>query len=243
MKRVDNAMHLENAYLAQQHWEQEKDYRNALHKQQRLSYINAVREKQQIERKIHDQRLKTLNEQQQIYTDTIRREIQAKKHRLKYRLEKIANERNAMLWQRERERQQKCDRISIAQQKNRIDRELQLHECNNHLDERMTRADAIRNHYLDVYRRRINEENERHQQIHAINYEEVKDLEEINLQRLKDRLAVQDRKSKAFLVNKSQWVEQSRDRAHVTATLRDIIRKSVTPNDSYRNYLNILNID
>lgn len=245
MKRIDDTVRMDYAHIARTYWEQEKCERELLTQRQHLEYDNLVKEKQKTEKIIRDHRRMNLAKKQQHYINFMKNEINTKKCRSNRRLEKVRLERKIMFSQREQERLRKHQLTSIAQEKNRIDEEIRNRECTAKLEDRITRADAIRNYYLDTYQRRLNEENVKHSIMQAANYDEIKQMEKINLNQLKQRLFERDRKQKQFELNKTQWMEESRDKARITATLRDIVRKSTSPeNYTYHNYIhNHLSID
>lgn len=232
LKRSIDALHLENAYVAQQFWDEDKQQRDHLHKKHHLNHMHWLKEKQQLEKHLHSQRTDALCKQHENHVSTITQEIQVKGLRLTKRLKDIERERAVMQRQRQSMEKRKCDQNSRSRQWKHIEDELQKHERISELDSRMRRAHRTRNHYLDILRKRTVEDNERHQLIHAMNYDEIKEYERTNLNHLKEQVANCDQRSKQFILNKIQWIEGSRERAHATAHLREIIRKSITP-DSF----------
>lgn len=165
------------------------------------------------------------------YVDMMRQEQYAKRLRCKKRLAKVQYERNLMQYQRKMIEKRKLDQIVTARCRLKVDEQIRKYECNAELNRRMQRADFIRKHHLNINRKRIVENNERHQMTHALIAEEIKEIDRLNLRYLKDKIADCDRKSNTIRMSKMQWIEESRDRAQITATLRDIVRKSATPDN------------
>lgn len=240
-KRMDDTVRIEYALLARKYWDREREERDALLKQQNLDLADMIREKHETDKSIRKNRLDSITQQQQHYTAMLRHELNAKRCRSKRRMEKVLLERNVMHTQRHHDRMRKQELNALSMEKQRLDEQIRNDECSAMLDRRITRADCVRNLYLDAYRRRLNEENVKQQWTHAANFDEIKQMEKQNLQMLKQRLVERRRKVDQFEWNKMQWTERQRDRARITATLRDIVRKSTSPeNLSYRNYVHNL---
>lgn len=240
-KRVDDTVRMEYALLARKYWDRESEERKALLKQHNLDFAEMIKAKQETERAIRQNRLDTIVQHQQQCTAMLKHELNAKRCRSKRRLEKVVLERKMMHAQRQQDRRRKQELNAMSLEKQRLDEKIRNGECSAMLEKRITRADCVRNHYLDAYRRRLNEENVRQQWIHAANFDEIKQMEKYNLQMLKQRLDDRQGKVDQFETNKTQWTERQRDRARITATLRDIVRKSTSPDNlSYRNYVHNL---
>lgn len=236
LKRSNDAISLENSHVAQRFWEEDKQQRDNLLKKHHSNHMHWLKRKQELEKFLHSQRTDALCKEHENYVSTIRCDIQVKALRLNKRLKDIEHERNVMQRQRQLIEKRKCDQNASSRQWKDIEDELQKCERISELDSRMHRANYTRNHYLDILRKRTIDHNERHQLIHAMNYEEIKESERVNLSYLKETVAECDQRSKKFISNKMQWIEESRDRAYATANLREIIRKSITPDSfSYRN--------
>lgn len=238
MKRTEEIARTEDALLARKHWEQEKYERDALLTIRGTEMGQVLREKRHIEQAIRSNRLKFLTQRQRNYADKIRNEIAAKNMRLMHRLKNIELQREVMQCQRRQDNLRKAEMAVVAQEENRIDDQIRQQECNANLEYRISRASDTRSYLMGAYQRRIGEDNEKHQLLHAVNYDEVKRMEKLNHEMLKQRLDHRDRKSTQFVVEKQRFVEESRDQARVTAELRDIVRRSISPdNYSYRNTL------
>lgn len=237
-KRLDDTVRSEYAYVARKYWDEQKAECDELLRQENARFMKWIKEKREIDAAIGKCHTDDAKRKRQRKRATMKNECTAKKRRGTRRLEKILMERNAMNVQRMERRVQKQQLTSIALEKNRLDDEIRCRECSLVVDEKIGRADAVRKYHLDSYRRRVCAENERQQLKHTAQFEELKRLEEMKLEYLKQQMRARDRKCKQFVENKSQWIERSRSQARVTATLRDIVRKSTSPeNQSYRNYV------
>lgn len=240
-KRVDDTVRMEYALLARKYWNREREEREALLKQQHLDFAEMLRAKHETEKTIRQHRFDTIARQQQHCTAILKHELNVKRCRSKRRLEKALLERQVMHAQRQQDRRRKQELNAISLEKQRLDEQIRNGECSEMLEKRITRADCVRNQYLDAYRRRLNEENVRQQWVHAANFDEIKQMEKYNLQMLQQRMVDRRHKVDQFESNKMQWTERQRDRARITATLRDIVRKSTSPDNlSYRNYVHNL---
>lgn len=240
-KRVDDTVRMEYALLAQKYWDREREERKTLLKQQNLDFAEMIKAKHETDKSIRQNRLDTIAQQQQHCTKMLKHELNAKRCRSKRRLETALLERKVMHTQRQQDRMRKQELNTLSLERQRLDEQIRNGECSAMLEKRITRADCVRNHYLDAYRRRLNEENDKQQWIHAANFDEIKQMEKSNLEMLKQRLVDRRHKVDQFESNKLQWTERQRDRARITATLRDIVRKSTSPDNlSYRNYVHNL---
>lgn len=220
-RRSNDALNLENSYVAQQFWEEDKQQRNDLLKKHHSNHVHWLERKHELEQFLHSQRTDALCKEHENYAHN-------KGLRLNKRLMEIDHERDVMQRQRKLIEKQKCDQNARSRQWKHIEDELQKCERSSELDSRMHRANYTRNHYLDILRKRTIEDNERHQLIHAMNYEEIKESKRVNSNHLKEKVAECDQRSKQFILNKMQWIKESRDRAYATANLREIMRKSIS---------------
>lgn len=242
MKRTEEIARSEDAILARKHWEQEKFERDALLTIHSLEFGHVLREKRRTENTIRNNRMKYLAQRQKCYAEKIRNEIAAKSLKLIHRMKNIEMQKQVMSCQRRQDVVRKFELANVVQEETKLDEEIRKQECFANLEHRISRADTMRNYIIGAYQRRILEDNEKHQHVHAANYDEVKRAQKFNLEMLKQRLGERERKSTQFAVEKQRWVEESRDQARVTAELRDIVRRSISPdNCSYRNTLHSRN--
>lgn len=240
MKRTEDIARTEDAALARKHWEQEKYERDALLTIQSIELGQVLRDKRHLEKAIRGNRLKFLTQRQRNYADKIRNEIASKNLKLLHRMKNIEMQKEMMQCQRRQDYLRKAELANVALEESQIDEQIRKQECYANLEYRISRAHEMRNFLMGAYQRRIGEENEKQQLTHAMNYDEVKRMEKMNNDMLKQRLDQRERKSTQFLIEKQRWVEESRDQARITAELRDIVRHSISPdNYSYRNSLHI----
>lgn len=236
MKRTEEIAQSEDAVLARKHWEQEKYERDTLLTIQSLEFGHVLREKRHLEKAMRHNRLKHLSQRQKNYAEKIRNEIAAKNLKLMHRMKHIEIQKEVMQCQRRQDFIRKFELATMAQEENKVDEAIRKQECHANLEHRISRAHDMRNYLIGAYQRRVYEDNEKQQQSHAFNYDEVKRMDKLNHEMLKERLEQRNRKSTQFIIEKQRWVEESRDQARVTAELRDIVRRSISPdNYSYRN--------
>lgn len=231
LKRFNDTMDIQNSWIAREYWDRERRERAAIQQKQQSDYQKSVRNKQEMEKSLRVERLDALCRQHHAYVTAMQQELRSKKVRSNQRLAKAAYERNLMTVQRQTHAQRKANEISNARFRQEIDAQLRSHECGLELDRRMQRATCIRKHHLNNYRKRISHNNERHQMVHEIIAKEIRESEQMHSDSLKEKINRYNRRTQMLQMNKLQWVEDSRDRAQLTATLRDIVRKSVTPDN------------
>lgn len=231
LKRFSDTMDTQNAWIARDYWDRERRERAAIQRRQESDYQQSVRRKQELERCVRAERLEALCRQRQSYVTAVRRELHSKKVRSSQRLAQAAYERDLMAAQRQTHAQRRAAETTNIRFRQQIDAQLRSHECGAELDRRMQRATRIRRHHLNSYRKRIAHNNERHRMVHDIIATEIRAAEQSHADHLKEKIARCNRRTQTLRLNKLQWVEESRDRAQLTATLRDIVRKSVTPDN------------
>lgn len=231
LKRFNATMEIQNAWTAREYWEKERSDRLAIQQKQQFEYKKTLQKKHEVEKCMQADRFEALCRQHENDMTAMRREQYAKKLRAKRRVAKAEYERNLLAAQRQTLEKRRFAKTTNTRFRQQIDDQLKTHQCGIELDQRMHRATSIRKHHLNNYRKRIGHNNERHQMVHAIITNEIKEAERMHLDHLKEKIAQNDRRSRALRLNKLQWLEESRDRAQLTATLRDIVRKSVTPDN------------
>lgn len=242
-KRMDDTIRMEHALLARKCWEREREQRDALVKQQNLEFAETIKDKHEMDKSMRQSRLNALAQQQQCCSTMLKHELSAKRCRSKHRLDKVMYERQVMHTQRQQDRERKQEMNAMSLERQRLNEQIRNGECSAMLEKRITRATLARNHFLNAYRRRLIDENTKQQWIHATNFDEIKQMEKCKMEMLQQRLSDRQHKIDRFESNKMQWTEGQINRARITATLRDIVRKSATPdNMSYRNHMhNLLN--
>lgn len=238
IKRIDDTIREEYAYVAHEEWEKQKNERNEFLQKKNFNLLKWIKEKDDIDKMTRNGHKDDLKWKQQRICGRLKRDISINNLQSTYRLEKTLRNRNAMIGQRLKERIQKQKINSLAFEKNRLNEDIRNQECCAVLEQKITRADTARKYQMECYRRRINEENRKQELLHSIQFETIKQNEADKLQYLKNALTERDDKFKQFLTNKMQHMEKCKNRAHVAAKLRDVLRKSTSPeNLNYRNYI------
>lgn len=238
LKRIDETIRDEYAYVAREEWQRQKDERDEFFRKENARLLKWIREKDEIEKMARTCHKEDLASQQQRIRSRMKQEMSLNKSASTRRLEKTLLERSVMLVQRMEDRVQKQQATNFNFEKKRLDEEIRNRECSALLEEKTGRADTARKYRLENYRRQLYEENQKQELLHSMQLEAIKRQEGDKLEYLKCHLHERDRRFQKFLVNKMQKIEKRKNRAHVAATLRDVVRKSTSPkNQSYRNYI------
>lgn len=225
----------EDAWLARKCWEDERTITNNLKNEHSMQYCKKVKEKQKMESLQFARRMNDLAKKEQQYLDEIRRNINVKEERLEQRLRAESMKKEIMNRERQLEEVRKFEAATIIQQELQLDEEVRRQECYSNLENRINRAEEMRNKYLSTRQRRLCMDNVLEQNLHAANYDEAKKAELLKLKQLKMKIQERNRKSIQFMEAKQQYLTECRSRACASAELRDIVRNSISP-DSYRSY-------
>lgn len=237
MKRKEEIARLEDASIAQKYWDKERSYRDFMVTAHNEQFLNAVKMKRVQDTVETEMRLRDIAAKEQNYLDRIKEHIVLKNQRLMQRLRQSKlNEEIQKCERRERDLK-KYESALVQQHESELNNEIRKQQCFLQLENRISRADAIRNHFLAAYKRRLLADNRVQQDLHAINYEWTKRLEDYKLDQLKQQIRERDRKTEKFNIRKQKMLDESREQARATAELRDIIRRSISPeNHSYRGF-------
>lgn len=235
MRRTKDLARREDAVIARKYWDAERSAREHLLHQQHMQLVNVLKVKRKQESIETAKRLQTLSERHQMYLDQVKKEISTKNQKLMHRLHNSELKKELKKCERRQEELQKFAAAAVNQEESRLDDALKKQECYSQLEGRITRAGAMRNYFLNVYRRRLYEDNELEKALHAANYEEAKKAEQYKVDMLKNRLQERDRKCVDFIERKQRCLNDSRNQARTTAELRDLVQRSISPdNYSYR---------
>lgn len=197
--------------------------------------MNKVKEKQRLESIQTERRMNDIAKREQQNLDEIRRNICVKDEKLEQRLRAESIKKEILNRERQLEEIRKFEAAAITQQELQLDEEVRRQECYTNLEHRISRAEEMRNKYLNNRQRRLTEDNELEQNLHAVNYDEAKRTELQKLEQLKLKIQERNRKSIRFMEAKQQYLTECRSQARASAELRDIVRNSITP-DSYRSF-------
>lgn len=232
MKRHEEIVRMEDAHLARKYWEAERNARNHMlteHNAQLMDELRTKRHQESVEMK---ERLQMIAERHDTYLNKIKTEISSKNHKLLQRMRTAELKKELRKCERRQVELRKFEAAAMQLQDTELDEALRRQECYSQLEARISRADALRAHFLAVYRRRLFADNEMQQTLHAANYEEAQKIEQYKIEMLKLRIRSRNRKCVDFMKRKQQFLLESRDQARATAELRDIVRRSISP-DNY----------
>lgn len=212
--------------MARKYWEDEKMEREKLKNEQHAKYLKLVNQKREHEQKELARRRYLLEEKNKEYCSKIQTEIEAKMIRSENILRNIELERE--LWEIQK-RQRELQRIEAIQsncEEKNLDDQIWRESINEKIEEKINKAENIRSKNLDVYRIRIQTDNQIHQQMHEKNYEEALREEIKRREHLKQRIQARDVKFKQFSDEREKYVQQSKAQAKTSALLRELVRRS-----------------
>lgn len=238
LKRIDETVRDEYACVAREEWQRQKEERDEFFRKENSRLLRWIREKDEVEKMARTCHKDDLARQQQRIRSRMKQEMSLNRSTSTRRLEKTMLERSVMLVQRMEERVQKQQATNFNFERNRLDEEIRHRECSALLEEKTDRAETARKYRLESYRRQLNEQNQKQELLHAMQLEAIKRQEDDKLDYLKCHLRERDRRFQKFLANRMQKIERRKNRAHVAATLRDVVRNSTSPkNQTYRKYI------
>lgn len=229
MKRHEEIARLEDARIAKRYWEAESNARNQMLSEHNAQLMDELRTKRQQESIEMKERLQMIADRHDSYLTKIKKEITSKDHRLLQRMRTAELKKELRKCERRQTELRKFEAASLQLQDTELDEALRRQEFFSQLETRISRADALRAHFRAVYRRRLFSDNEMQQTLHAANYEEAQKMEQYKIDMLKLRIRDRNRKSVDFMQRKQQFLNESRDQARATAELRDIVRRSISP--------------
>lgn len=141
-------------------------------------------------------------------------------------LKKIEIEREIGECKRRTRENQRIEAILNNCEEHRLDDDIWRQTINEKLEQRIIRADNIREKNLDVYRTRLMTDNQIQQQMHAVNYDQTKKEEVLKKEKLRERITERDSMFKKFAEQKQKLVTDSKTQAQTSALLRDLVRRS-----------------
>lgn len=131
--------------------------------------------------------------------------------------------------QRRNNELRKSEAVSIVQEEQTLDEQLRKCEISHKLEEQLQRADKIRHHMLESYLRRLRYDNYLEQIVHEENFRETQEFEKMRKAQLKDLISQKNVKTEQFIENKRKQNNEMKQKAKISASLRELIRSSVTP--------------
>ncbi|XP_058065743.1 apical junction molecule [Anopheles bellator] len=232
LKRLKELEQLDEAVLAQQCWEQEKVFRRSLLDQQERNYRKAIRQKrtiEQIEIRNRRQRLARL-EQQQI--ERIQNEISEKDIRSASLLKNNEIKKGIRECERRSRELKRLEDATDTHEEKVLDRDIWRQSLEETIEERAGRAEDLRRKVLDVYRRRLQIDNQLERKLHAHNLQQTIEQERYKLSLLRERILVRESRFQQFKDSRKRIFDQLRNRAKTTAALRDLVKHSIGPGSS-----------
>lgn len=226
MKNLKEIALVENAMMARKYWEDEKLEREKLKNEQHVKYLRLVNEKRLHEQKELVRRRKIIDEKYRDYCSKIQTEIEAKMIRSENILKNIEMEREMMECRKRQRELQRFEAIQSNCEEKNLDDQIWRESINERIEEKIHKAENIRSKNIDVYRTRVQTDNQIHQQIHAQNYEEAMKEEIKKREVLKQRIHARDSKYKKFDEERQRHVQQSKAQAKTSALLRELVRRS-----------------
>lgn len=235
MKRTQEVALIEDARIARKFWHEEKAIREELINEQNEQFSNVIREKREREQKETEARLAHLEKRQRFYEEKLRSEINAEDYRLYHRQKNLELKREIEKCEKRQEEFVKYNLLALNHEEQQMEKDLQKHILIDKLDNRLSHAESIRDRLLQAYRCRVQTDNQIEKCVHESNYDDVKKLESFKTRQLKDEISIRDRKYKKFLDRKNRIFDESRNQAKTTAELRDMVKRSISPeNLSFR---------
>ncbi|KAL7033984.1 hypothetical protein ACKWTF_007805 [Chironomus riparius] len=226
MKNLKEIAFVENAMMARKYWEDEKSERDKLKYEQQMRYIKMVNQKRVKEQAELARRRHYIEEKNKEMSEKILNDIEAKMIRSENILKNIEMEREISECRKRQKEYQRIEALQSNCEEKNLDEQLWRESICEKLEEKIHKAENTRSKNLDVYRIRIQTDNQIHQQIHGQNYEEVLKEETRKKKHLKHRIEERDGKFKKFAEQKEKFVEQSKAQAKTSALLRELVRKS-----------------
>lgn len=226
MKNLKEIALVENAMMARKYWESEKSEREKVKNEQHAKYLRMVNEKRRQEHAELVRRKQIIEEKEKEYSEKILNDIEVKTIKAENILKNIEMERE-MLECRKRQREyQRMEAIQTNCEESKLDEQIWREALNERLEERINKAENIRVKNLDVYRIRVQTDNQIHQQIHAQNYDQAV-REEINKRdQLRERIKARESKFRQFDEHRQKAVQDSKAQAKTSALLRELVRRS-----------------
>jgi hypothetical protein len=226
MKNLKEIASVENAVMARKYWEDEKMEREKLKNEQHMRYLRVVNERRRQEQTELARRRYLLEEKSKEMCEKIQNEIEAKMIRSENILKNIEMEREIAEIRRRQREMERIEAIHSNFEEKHLDEQLRRETINDRLEEKIHKAENIRSKNLDVYRIRIQTDNQIHQQIHAQNYEEAIRDEIRKKAVLKQKIEERDTKFKRFAEQREKTVQESKAQAKTSALLRELVRRS-----------------
>ena len=229
MKRLKEIEMKEDAIFMKNFWEQEKLKRENLSKNHYQSYKNVIKQKRKIEKKELRNRRQRLKSIEDDHIETLKNSIETKDMRANSLLRDLEIQKGIRECEKKYKELQKIDTTITNHEEREIEDDMWRYTICGHLDERITKAETVRRKNIDSYRRNLMIENEIERNLHAQKLLQAKQLENFKMKKLQEQIVSREQKYRQFLENKQKQFEQLRGRAQATALLREVVRRSMSP--------------
>ena len=226
MKNLKEMALVENAMMARKFWESEKSEREKEKNQQHAKYLRMVNEKRKQEHAELMRRKQLIEEKEKEYCEKVQNDIEVKKIKAENILKNIEMEREMMDCRKRQREYQRMEAIQTNFEESKLDEQIWRESLNERLEERINKAELIKMKNLDVYRIRVQTDNQIHQQIHAQNYDQAIREEIQKREQLRERIKARESKFRKFDEQRQKIVQESKDQAKTSALLRELIRRS-----------------
>ncbi|XP_059622261.1 coiled-coil domain-containing protein 177 [Phlebotomus argentipes] len=228
-KRTEESLMAEDAEIAHKYWDEEKRARRTMLEQHQEQLNRVVRENRERETRETEDRLACLESREKYQREKLKRELWDKNQRLSHRLKCLQMKREVRQCDKRRDQMRRLQVAAINQQEQDLDNQIRQQILYDQLEVKIARAECLRRRILGVQKSRIQADNELQQRIHAIKYQEVQRLNQFRHQKLLLHVKETDRRAEQIRETKKRDLEESRHVAESSRTLRDFIRRSLSP--------------
>lgn len=236
MKNLKEMALVENSVMARKFWESEKFDREKEKNEQHAKYLKLVNEKRRQEYAELMRRKQLIEEKEKEYCEKVQNDIEVKTIKAENILKNIEMEREMMECRKRQREYQRMEAIQTNCEESKLDEQIWREALNERLEERINKAENIKLKNLDVYRIRVQTDNQIHQQIHAQNYDQAIREEITKREQLRERIKARESKFRKFDEQRQKIVQESKDQAKTSALLRELVRQSFgafkVPSDS-----------
>uniref|UniRef100_A0A336MVK8 CSON008002 protein n=1 Tax=Culicoides sonorensis TaxID=179676 RepID=A0A336MVK8_CULSO len=234
MKRRKELAMIEDAKLARQYWEEEKIARQRFIQEQNESYFKTIKEKREHEAVKTRQRIEQLEMEERAHIERLKRELFEKEAKTESLLKTLEFRKEMKMYQKRQRELQKVDNNLVHQHEHEVNDTIWRQILIERLQQRINRADNLRQKIMDVYKYRIQTDNQLQQTMHAANFDEAKKVEEFRMQQLREKIQYRDQKYKEFAEHRSRQIEESQQKAKISAAMRELIKRSISPENAFR---------
>lgn len=238
VKRSERAADKEHAWLARKYWENERLERQLLKCEQLEEYKRAVHDKQFQDYLMTKARLQALAERDLAELRRLRGALDAKDAAAKQRLDAMRLERDLTLCQRRYEESRRNEAVNLQQEEQQLDATLRKRDTCMRLTQRLRRADELRAQLLEGYLKRLQHDNQVEQLHHEEHWRERQQLERLKREQLQHDIQRKRQQSQRFVDTRQRRHEARFRTAKISASLRELVRQSVTPESALDQHSN-----